>query len=91
MSQQAAMMMQPFMIPMVGFYCAPSAFGNPMHETQTSGMSPPKAPEQEHEIPEETGEKPHSVLSPRGELQPPWPVALGGRGLIYPGHPIDSN
>ena len=60
MSQQAAMMMQPFMIPMVGFYCAPSAFGNSMHETQTAGMSPQKAPEQEHEIPEETGEKPHS-------------------------------
>ena len=31
-----------------------------MHETQTSCMSPQKAPEQEHEIPEETGEKPHS-------------------------------
>ena len=60
MSQQAAMMMQPFMIPMVGFYCTPSAFGNSMNETQTAGMSPQKAPEQEHEIPEETGEKPHS-------------------------------
>ena len=31
-----------------------------MHDAHTAGMSPPKAPEQEHEVPEETGEKPHS-------------------------------
>ena len=47
---------------MVGFYCAPSAFGNSMHETQTAGMSPQKAPEQEHEIPDETCGKPHSEI-----------------------------